>query len=165
MPHLRLCLMRHAKSSWSSGAPSDHERPLNGRGRRDAPKLGAELARRGWTPDHVLSSDSARTTETLARMREALGFAGSPELRADLYHGGIDELRAAIAALPDGALTVLALGHNPGWEEALDWLAGHDGPMKTGSCALLVVDAPSWRDAADREGGWRVEALIHPRSL
>ena len=165
MSELRLCLMRHAKSSWSSGAPTDHERPLNGRGRRDAPKVGAELARRGWTPDHVLSSDSARTTETLARMRDALGFEGAPELRRDLYHGGVDALRAAIGALRSDVATVLALGHNPGWEEALEWLTGHDELMKTGSCALLLIDAPSWREAADREGGWRLEALIHPRAL
>jgi hypothetical protein len=36
----RLMLMRHAKSAWTSHVPTDHERPLNKRGRRDAPRIG-----------------------------------------------------------------------------------------------------------------------------
>ena len=39
----RLIVMRHAKSSWDSDAHNDHARPLNKRGRRDAPAI----ARRG----------------------------------------------------------------------------------------------------------------------
>lgn len=165
MPVLRLCLMRHAKSSWSSGASSDHARPLNGRGRRDAPKVGAELARRGWVPDHVLSSDSARTVETLARMTEALGFAGTPELRSDLYHGGVDDVRRALEGLPDTVECVLVLGHNPGWEEVLEALSGADEELKTSSCALLSIEAPSWAEAAARSGAWTLHALLHPRAL
>lgn len=162
---LRLILMRHAKSSWNAAAESDHARPLNGRGRKDAPKIGRELARRGWVPDRVLSSDAARTRETFARMQDALGFAGDAELVPALYHGGIGEVRAAAAALPDAVGTVLLLGHNPGWEEVLACLAGGDEELKTGSCALLSIDAPRWADALAREGAWRLEALIHPRTL
>ncbi len=162
---LHLILMRHAKSSWSAGAESDHARPLNGRGRKDAPKIGAELARRGWVPDRVLASDSARTRETWTRMRDALGFAGEAELVPALYHGGLDELRAAAAALRDDARTVLLLGHNPGWEEVLTLLSGHRAELKTGSCALLSIEAPRWADALAREGEWSLEALIHPRTL
>ena len=68
--HRRLIIMRHAKSSWTSGALSDHERPLNARGIRDAPRVGAALVKRGWLPQLVLSSDSERTRETFAGMSE-----------------------------------------------------------------------------------------------
>ncbi|MCB9595871.1 MAG: histidine phosphatase family protein [Sandaracinaceae bacterium] len=160
----RVVLMRHAKSSWKTGA-SDHERPLNGRGRRDAPRIGAELAERGWVPDHVSSSDSERTRETFARMRDALGFEGDPDFRHDLYHAGIEAVRGVVGALPDSTRVVLVLGHNPGWEEALAWLTGRDEEMKTGSCALLRVDADTWSDAMDRAAAWQLEALIHPREI
>ena len=161
----RIILMRHAKSSWKSGAPSDHERPLNKRGRRDSPKVGAALARLGWTPDHVLSSDSSRTTETFARMRASLGFESEPEFLHALYHGGTDEIRDAIRELPGTVETVLVLGHNPGWEEALEWLSGRAETMKTGCAALLTLDAESWPDAADAGRRWALASIIYPREL
>lgn len=161
----RLVLMRHAKSSWRSGAPTDHERPLNKRGRRDAPRVGAELARLGWVPDLVLSSDSARTTETFARMKASLGFDGDVEFRRDLYHAGVAELRAALATLPPTVATAMVLGHNPGWEEALDWFSGRDEEMKTACAALLSADADTWPGALDVRESWTLVSIIRPRGL
>lgn len=161
----RLVLMRHAKSSWKTDAPTDHARPLNGRGRRDAPKVGAELARRGWVPDRVLSSDSERTRETFARMRSTLGVEGDADFTRALYHAGIEEVRPALAALDDDVRTALVLGHNPGWEEVLEWLCGEDHEMKTATCALLSVEAPSWAAAVAAAGDWALEDLIYPRAL
>jgi len=43
----RLMLMRHAKSSWKSQVPTDHERPLTERGRRDAARVGKRLSKLG----------------------------------------------------------------------------------------------------------------------
>ena len=59
-----LILMRHAKSSWDNSALSDHERPLNARGRREAPVTGRRLRDAGIHPEATISSDSARTQET-----------------------------------------------------------------------------------------------------
>ncbi len=165
MPTRRLILMRHAKSSWRSGAPTDHERPLNGRGRRDAPKVGAELSRLGWVPERVLSSDSSRTRETFARMSASLGFEGEVNFLPVLYHAGIDELREVASRLPEAETTTLILGHNPGWEEALTWLSGHHEPMKTGCAALLSREAASWPEALADERTWSLAAVIHPRDL
>ena len=161
----RLVLMRHAKSSWKSGAPNDHERPLNKRGRRDSPKVGAELARLGWVPDAVLSSDSARTTETFARMKASLGYKGDADFREDLYHAGVPEVRAALGGLPDTVGTALILGHNPGWEEVLEFLSGQDDVMKTACCALLSIDAETWHEAIEAPGTWTLARMIRPREL
>ena len=116
--------MRHAKSSWKSGAPTDHGRPLNKRGRKAAPKVGAELAARGWVPDVVLSSDSTRTRETFERMRKRLGFDGEVEFLSSLYHGGIAEACDALLSLPKETKTALLLGHNPGWEDVVAHFCG-----------------------------------------
>lgn len=161
----RLIVMRHAKSSWKTDAPTDHARPLNKRGRRDAPAVGAELARLGWTPAAVISSDSVRTTETLARMSEPLGFTGEPTLTRELYHGGLDEIRAMVGELPDDVPSVLVLGHNPGWEEAAEFLSGQHLEMKTACAALLSIDAASWRETLDQPGRWTLEHWIAPRAL
>lgn len=160
---LRLVLMRHAKSSWKSGAPTDHARPLNGRGRRAAPKVAAELVRLGWVPDLVLSSDAARTRETWERMRPVLGEA-KIILRHELYMAGVEELRLALAARGDGQ-TVLALGHNPGWEEALAWLSGHQEVLKTADAALLSSSATSWAQSVGTPRLWSLEGLVRARAL
>ena len=161
----RLVLMRHAKSSWSSGAPSDHERPLNKRGRRDAPMVGAELARLGWVPERVLSSDSARTTETFSRMKASLGFAGDADFREDLYLASIPEVRAALSELPDTVGTALILGHNPGWEAVLEYLSGTEEPVKTASAALLSIEADTWPEAMGSRGAWSLAQIVQPREL
>ncbi|MCA9606047.1 MAG: histidine phosphatase family protein [Myxococcales bacterium] len=161
---LRLVLMRHAKSSWKSTAHHDKERPLNKRGKHDAPRVGAELRHLGWVPERIVSSDSVRTIETFSHMKDALGFEGEPEWRADLYHGGVEDVCAALRELPDDCATALVLGHNPGWEDALEWLSGRHEPMKTGACALLTTTAERWSDAA-RAGAWTLEAMVYPRQL
>jgi phosphohistidine phosphatase len=61
---LRLILSRHAKSGWDDPDLSDHDRPLNARGRGDAPKVGAWLRAKGYLPDAALVSSARRTQET-----------------------------------------------------------------------------------------------------
>ncbi len=75
---MRLIIMRHAKSDWNSGAASDHARPLNKRGRRDAPRVANRLGELGWQPDYVISSDSRRTRETLELMLPHLNHGSDP---------------------------------------------------------------------------------------
>ncbi|MGR3493424.1 MAG: SixA phosphatase family protein, partial [Shimia sp.] len=47
----RLILMRHAKSSWDHPDLTDHDRPLNERGREAAVRVGGWLRDQGWLPD------------------------------------------------------------------------------------------------------------------
>ena len=60
----RLIVLRHAKSAWDTDAATDHERPLNKRGRRDALRVAEKIAKLGWQPEQVISSDAERTRET-----------------------------------------------------------------------------------------------------
>ncbi len=159
--HRRLIVMRHAKSSWKSEARTDHERPLNKRGRRDAPRVGAHLAEIGWLPDLVLSSDSMRTQLTYAGLTDGLGSVPVEWLPA-FYHGGTEALRTALAEVPDEIGSVLVLGHNPGWEEAVGWFTGGSIILKTACAALLENDNPSWPAAIAERGVWRVHTVIRP---
>jgi phosphohistidine phosphatase len=161
----RLILMRHAKSDWHAGAASDHERPLNDRGRRDAPRVAGELVELGWTPEQVLSSDSTRTRETWALMRPALGPAIPVDFLHSLYHAGSAALRSAVAELAPKVRCVLALGHNPGWEEALAWLSGEPTVMPTAACALLTISAADWPHTVAEPRLWRLERILRPKEL
>ncbi len=103
-------LIRHAKSSWDDPLLDDHDRRLNDRGNRDAPKIGhwiAQLAK----PDLVLCSDARRTRETWNHIADALPLT-TVDYRADLYLASAQRLDRAIAAATVDTLAIVA--HNPG---------------------------------------------------
>ncbi len=159
----RLMLMRHAKSAWKPLVATDHERPLNQRGRRDAPRVGKRLAKLGWVPDHVVGSDSRRTRETWERMQRHFPEARVSFTRA-LYAGGPADLRTEVARLSASVRTVLVLGHNPGWEEAVKALSGREVRMTTANVVLLEGEGATWGKALQR-GRWSVAGVVRPKEL
>ena len=78
-------VLRHAKSSWNDPALDDHERPLNKRGRRDAPRMGELVREYGLIPDVVISSDAVRARLTAEAVAEAARYAGEILLDPHLY--------------------------------------------------------------------------------
>src|SRR5262245_42044069 len=157
-----LMLMRHAKSSWESPGLADHARPLNKRGRRDAPRVGKRLAKDGWVPDHVVSSDSRRTRETWERMQKYFPGARVRFTRA-LYAGGPAELRTEVARVSANVGTVLVLGHNPGWEEAVRALSGQEVQITTANVVLLQGEGATWVEAL--RGPWSIVGVVRPKEL
>lgn len=139
----RLVLVRHAKSAHPPGV-DDHDRPLDERGLAEGARLGVLLAEAGWRPDHVLCSDAVRAFATWRRMAPAFGPVPVVVTRR-LYHAGPNALDEVIreAALGD-ARCVYAVGHNPGWEEAVLELTGTAIELTTATAALLRrrADAP-----------------------
>jgi phosphohistidine phosphatase SixA len=161
----RLIVLRHAKSSWETEAATDHDRPLNKRGRRDAQRVGKRLAKLGWEPELVFSSDSKRTRETWERLKESFDDATEATFTRDLYHAGIGAVRSALAAVPDSIKTVMVIGHNPGWEGVVDVLTGGEVTLTTCNAALVLVEADSWTDAAALDGLWKLDTLLRPKEL
>lgn len=160
----RLVVMRHAKSSWNSEEQTDHERPLNDRGRRSAPLIAAQLTTLNWQPQHILSSDAKRTRETadllLQEWEDGVGVEFSPSL----YLAGPKDLALEMCAVSDEIETLLVLGHNPGWEGVVHQLADVGVTMKTATAALLESkDCESWSDAF--QATWTLENVLHPRDF
>ena len=128
--------MRHAKSDWEAGAQSDHARPLNDRGRREAPSVGKRLVEMGATASLVISSDAARTRETWERIQPSFASA-LVEFEPTFYLAGIESVRARLATVGDEVKSVLILGHNPGWEQVVAELTGDRAELKTAYAAVL----------------------------
>src|SRR6185437_12709428 len=113
----RLLLLRHAKAERDSDE-GDHGRTLTARGRADAARMGAQLHVKGWMPDCVLSSTSARTVETWQLLCAELPKAPEPEFLEALYLASWKAMLNAIRHhADDDAQTLLVIGHNPGLEE------------------------------------------------
>ncbi|MGH7587884.1 MAG: SixA phosphatase family protein [Gemmatimonadota bacterium] len=119
-----LVLVRHAKSSWKDASLADRDRPLNDRGKRDAPRMGRRLAARGGAPDLVISSPAARALETARIIAAAVGYPVD-RIREDerIYLAGPAELIEAIHDLDDVDDRVFLVGHNPGLTELVNELS------------------------------------------
>lgn len=155
--------MRHAKSSWSSGAPTDHQRPLNKRGRRAAPLVGARLQELGWIPDLVIASDSQRTRETWQCMQTQFPNSINVHFSSSFYHGRLADIADACATLTADISTVLVLGHNPAWEDAVGQLSGNWVRMTTANAALLESNTRKWTSAM--ESNWKLVEVLRPKEL
>lgn len=119
-----LVLVRHAKSSWKDASLADRDRPLNDRGKRDAPEMGRRLAARGEAPDLIVSSPAARALATARVIAEAVGYPVD-RIREDerIYMAGPADLLGAIHDLDDDDDRVFLFGHNPGLTDLVNALS------------------------------------------
>jgi phosphohistidine phosphatase len=155
----RLVLLRHAKSAWPDGVP-DVRRPLNDRGRRDAPAAGQWLRDHVGTLDAVVCSPAQRTRETWALVAAELDAAPTAIFDDRIYAAEPEELLDVVRELPDTAGTALLIGHNPGVVELVELLGGQEREMRTASIAVLSWSG-IWADAA--EDGAQLDEHTTPR--
>lgn len=157
----RLIVLRHATSEPETRGQGDHARALDPDGRREALDVGTRLRTLGWVPQAVVSSDATRTRQTWACMQPALGDAAAVELTPSFYLMGITEIRAALRTVADAVDTVLVLGHNPGWEDAVRELSGVRVRMAPCHAVLLHTEAQRWREASARSD-WTFASIVRP---
>jgi len=144
----RLFLVRHAKSSWGEPSLPDRERPLNDRGKRDAPRMGKRLAELGVKPDVILSSPAKRAFRTARILAGELGYRVE-DIHVDkrLYAAEADVLLRVIRELGDGEKCVMVVGHNPELTELAHRYSGAITHMPTCAVAEFAFAADSWPDA------------------
>ena len=159
-----LLFLRHAKSSWSHPELSDHERPLNKRGKRDAPRMGELIKQLDLVPEVIMSSTARRAQQTAERVAQASGFDGSILLVPEFYHGGTETFFELLREVPDDVQRVMIIGHNPDLEEFLDELT--DGYTRMSTAALAQVELPiqRWGDFRETVSGKLVD-VWYPRDI
>lgn len=158
----RLLVMRHAKSDWSR-AVSDHERPLNDRGQRHAPMMGAALTRMGSAPDHVLSSTAVRAFTTAQLAAEAGRWQAAIEPRPGLYHSSVPGVLEELLDVDDSHESVMIVGHQPTWGTLVHHLTGARSQIRTATVAGIDLMIRSWSSASHATG--ELSFLLQPRML
>jgi len=158
-----LLLLRHAKSSWNQPELHDHDRPLNKRGKKEAPMVGKYLKDNGLLPDLILSSTARRAKDTAQAVADESGFIGEIDLYQDLYLSDTSCYLDILRCLPDEANRVLAVGHNPDMEELLTLLTDVSEHLTTAT--LVQVDLPisSWQELNEATDG-RLQNLWTPHA-
>ena len=145
-----LLLIRHAKSSWDDPLLSDQERPLNKRGKRDAPAMGLILKEKGLHPDLMLSSPAKRSLKTAKLIAEAIDYPKKHiKVHEGIYEQGLDALVELILGLDRSLDRVFLVGHNPELTDLANRLTGA-GIENVPTCGIVSItfDLTHWKDCA-----------------
>lgn len=155
-----LYLLRHAKSSWDDPGLKDFDRPLNKRGLKAAPKIGAYLLKEKIRPDLILSSPAMRAKQTTAMACEAAGLSSLVRFDERIYEASLHRLFEIVAGFPDGINIAMMVGHNPGFEELLAAITGEVHPMATATLACIELNLEKWSEVTGGAGKlkWLVKA-------
>jgi phosphohistidine phosphatase len=162
----RIWVMRHAKSDWSDGSLADFDRPLNKRGRADAPRMGRWIASHGGPPDRLAASPARRARDTAEQVAKTAGYPPRTiEWRADFYPGETAAYLRYLRSLPEEIGHILLVGHNPSLESLVALLAGGGAAVRlpTAALALLRAEVGRWMDI--QPGQVELEGLISPKML
>jgi len=144
-----LYLMRHAKSSWDHAGIPDRERPLNDRGRRDAPFMAQQLLAREIPPlDLIICSPAVRALGTATLVARELDYDTSRiQVEDELYDTDRDAYLAVISRIKRDAEEVLLVGHNNTITDVANYLSPQFVPeMPTAGIVCLHFDTLSWRN-------------------
>ena len=138
---LELYLLRHAHAGDSTKWDGpDSERPLSQKGRRQAERLGAFLAERGFAPDAIVTSPKLRARQTAELVADAIGIAVSVDERLG---DAIDADVIGDIADRVGGTSVVLVGHDPDFSDLAAALSGTEYlPMKKGTLARIDMSLP-----------------------
>lgn len=153
-----LILVRHAKSSWHHPDLRDFDRPLNARGLRNAPMMGARLQTARVRPQRLMTSPAVRAQSTAEILAEELGLPSTAIQREErLYAASVETWLEVIEQLVPAEDTVLLVGHNPAISELVAYF-GCSAVGNVPTCGVVKLDfaVNDWTDvvSAKPTGGW-----------
>jgi len=145
-----LFLVRHAKSSRDGPSLPDRDRPLDDRGRQDAPKMGRRLAKRDVKPDRLVSSPALRALTTAQLIAEEIGYKPKDIVVDDrLYANSAGDLLTVIRALDNKLNRVMLFGHNPAFTDLAQLLSSEIIDMPTCAVVEFDFDTKAWSDVGE----------------
>ena len=149
----KVLLLRHAKAERGPEYPDDVDRPLAGRGKRDAVQVGEWMAGQSLVPDLVISSPAKRARQTARRCADAAQYTGGIRLEDTLYLSGENTYLELLRGLDDRVGSVLLVGHNPDMAVLVERLSGQAVRMPTAALARIDLPIERWSELAEGQGG------------
>jgi phosphohistidine phosphatase len=149
-----LYICRHAKSSWADPGMSDFDRPLNDRGRRNAPMMARIFKERGEKVDLFVTSPAVRAITTARYFIGAHGLQENELIKEPrIYEASLRTLLAIINELPPTAESVMLFGHNPGFTEVIEYLSDRQiGNLPTCGIARITFEMDDWKPVSGGTG-------------
>jgi len=166
-----LIIVRHAKSNWGDASVDDHERTLNGRGERDAPRmaelLAGKLSAGDSGVDTIISSSAQRAKATAMIFVKGLNFPEADvQIKQSGYLASAHEWLRILTEVDETAQRVMIFGHNPGLEVLADQLLrpGESvGALPTCAVVRIRLDVEFWGAIGENDG--RLIECLKPREV
>ncbi|ADN08708.1 SixA phosphatase family protein [Sulfurimonas autotrophica] len=141
-----LYIIRHAKSSWKDLNLDDFERPLNKRGKNDAPQMSKRLKQQGIYPDIILSSPAKRAKQTAKAIAKEISYDEKIRYIEDIYEASPNTLENILHSLDDKYETVFLIGHNPGLNMLVEKYVDFEENIPTGGVVSIKFDTKEWKN-------------------
>ncbi|HSM31425.1 MAG TPA: histidine phosphatase family protein [Woeseiaceae bacterium] len=141
-----LTLVRHAKSSWKDTSLPDRDRPLNKRGKRDAPEMGRRITDAGIRPSLIVSSPAVRAWATAKVIANQIDYPREFLQRdSALYLASVDGILDVIVSQDAGFNNLMLVGHNPGFTDFANYLVpGLTNNIPTAGVVCVELDTDDW---------------------
>ena len=141
-----LYLVRHAKSSWKYPRLDDFERPLNKRGRKNAPLMGSILKKLNVSPDLIVSSPANRAAMTARIIAAALDYPLEDIRYSEaIYEFGEKALIDVVKKIDDSVNQAMVVGHNPATNGLANYIGDQPvGNIPTSGVFCVELDIVSW---------------------
>ena len=152
-----LYLVRHAKSSWKFPELDDFERPLNKRGKKDAPAMGRFLKDKDIMPDIIISSPAVRASMTTRIISDILSYPLSRVKYSDkIYEADTTSLLKVVSRIDDKYNSTMLVGHNPGMTYFANMLASaRIDNIPTCGIICAELDISSWQEILENCGTFK----------
>ncbi|MBN8584742.1 MAG: histidine phosphatase family protein [Ignavibacteria bacterium] len=160
---MNLFLCRHAKSSWSEPGLADKERPLNERGKNDAPLMGNILKNKQEFPDLIISSPAKRALKTAKLIAEKLDYkTKNIEVNKNLYMAGINEFIDVISNINKDHKNVMLFSHNYGITDFANYISNSD-IQNIPTCGIVKISfvIKNWQEIQNTKGN--LQYFIYPK--
>lgn len=143
-----VILVRHAKSSWADEGLSDMERPLNERGKKDAPEMAKRLKKKISKIDLFLSSNARRAKKTAKYFAEEFGVdKNAIQIEARLYNDMTSDYEEVIRSIDDKHQTVAIFAHSPAITDYANTLTHvHTDNIPTTGVFVVQAAIEHWKE-------------------
>lgn len=144
----QLILVRHAKSDWDDPSLKDFDRPLNERGKKDAPAMAKKLAARGIKVDAVISSTAKRAAKTAKAFIAELDIKNKHCYFTDeLYLASPETFYTVIEKISGQYDTIVLFSHNEGITYFANQLTNtRIDNIPTCGIFAVTVNCNTWKD-------------------
>ncbi|MEA3352750.1 MAG: histidine phosphatase family protein [Campylobacterota bacterium] len=141
----KLYLVRHAKSSWKDITLDDFDRPLNKRGKKDAPFMAKLIKEQRIIPDILISSPANRAKTTAQTFHKILNLKKNILFDKKLYFASLEEIEDTVTHIDDKYDTVFIFSHNPTLNEFIEKHLEIYDNLPTCGIAGMVCETNSWK--------------------
>jgi phosphohistidine phosphatase len=144
----QLLLVRHAKSDWGDSSLSDFDRPLNERGKRDAPVMAHRLLDKKISIDSFISSPAKRAKKTAVIFAKTFNTEKDTIIfRDELYGAGEEVFFDVIRNADKKSNSIAVFSHNPGITDFANQLTdARIDNIPTCGVFAIKVDCEKWSD-------------------